>query len=110
MTIRNDTKTVEIGTADTTIYTVPTGRNTVILNATIVNQSSSDVSVTVHYLDSGNSPANDNTVAKDVFIPAQGEIPIPSLIGGGIANNASISAIADTASSVNFILAIQEQL
>ena len=90
----------DVGTTETTVYTVPASTTSVLLGCNLANVTASSINVTVSL--------GTTVIVKDAPIPANSALGI--LDGKIIAEAAdTIKVTSDTAASVDVVLSVMEQ-
>lgn len=90
----------DIGTTETTVYTVPASTTAVLLGCNLANVTASQIKVTV--------ALGTTVIVKDAPIPAGSALGI--LDGKIIAETAdTVKVTSDTATSVDVVLSVMEQ-
>lgn len=64
------------GTSIGTVYTVPANSRVIVKNIVLVNTASSDVTVNLHFVPSGQSPGNENKIIADYAVRAKDTVVI----------------------------------
>lgn len=95
----------QLDTTGADVYTVPANTRAVIWKATVDNVNASARTITVYFVPSGDSPADENTVIKTVNVPAAGSGPVVlDLAGHVIPALAAIHAVASANSSLTLAI------
>jgi len=91
---------VLLAAAAATVYTVPGATTAVIRSFTLCNTDTVTRTVTIYLVASGDTPADKNTIYKDISIASKETIEDDSL--RALVTGDFISAFADVASKVSF--------
>ncbi len=92
-------KTLEA--TQTTQYTVTAGKTT-IDKCTATNYSASPATVSINLVNSGDTAGNQNLITKTKTLAAGETYTFPEVVGHSLEAGQFISAVAGTASAVNF--------
>lgn len=102
-----DVATESAAATDTTIYTASNVTSAHILAATAFNRDSSNQTITVNIVQSGESAANSNKYIS-VNVPAGRSMSLSNMINLTLKDGDFISVIASAADSINLKLSIKE--
>lgn len=90
-------------TSLTAVYTASARHVNVVTAASAVNYSGTDQTITLHIIGQAESAADSNKILIDVPVPA-GETVMLDIVGHGIEQGGTISALASADTSVTLYL------
>lgn len=106
-TYTNLIQTKQLESTATTQYTA-VGVIAIIDKMTITNTSSSNVTVSVYLVVSGQTPSNSNVILEDYTLPPDRTYICPEIVGHTVETNNSIATLCSASSAVTMLCSGRE--
>lgn len=110
MTTQYANASLTLTTSAQTLYTVPSTVESAIVIFGVCNNITSNTTLTLHVVDSGDSVANTNQLISAVTVATSSPNPLDAITGAVLETGDSISALAGANNSLNIRISVLEIL